>query len=311
MLLLTPRGPAGGAPIPAVRIASATATIGRASGADLMLPDPRNMVSSQHCRIERQAGGYLLTDTSTNGTLVNGHRLAAPHRLAEGDVLGIGPWQVAVSLASSGVGSTVPAPRQTEPVHDSWNRVQPTLQQPVAVPGAGGDAVAQLLQAAGMPRSAVAASDAAVLAAAGALLRQFGGGLMAMRAAREQARTELGVTPQAVSSNPLKRQAKPEMALAQLLAAPAAAEQAVAEVFAELDAHQRATLKAMQGALRATLDELAPAAIRAHRPQAGDAALWQLYEKAFAGRGGDASFIEVFARELAAAYTALAAPAGR
>ncbi len=302
MLTLIPRGP--GAP-PPVRIDARGATIGRGAGVDLTLPDPASMVSSKHCRIDFHAGRYVLTDTSTNGTSVNGRRLAAPHPLAEGDVIAIGPWQVAVSLAASAAA----APPAIDP---NWNRAPAppagaTMQQPAVGggPQPGGDAVSQLLAAAGIPRASIAASDAVVLAAAGALLRQFSGGLIAMLAARAKARGELGLKPPPASNNPLKKQAKPEVALAQLLGAPQPAERAVAEALAEIEAHQAATLKAMQGALRATLDEFAPDAIRKHHAKASDAVLWQAYDKAYAGQGGD-SFIEVFARELGASYEKLA-----
>lgn len=299
MLTLTPRGPGAAQP---VRIDGRNATIGRGAGVDLTLPDANSIVSSKHCRIDFQAGRYVLTDTSTNGTMVNGRKITATHPLAEGDVLAIGPWQVAVSLAAGTSGVATPA------IDPNWNRAAAppagaTIQQPAAP--VGGDAVSQLLQAAGIPRSAIAANDAIVLAAAGAMLRQFSGGLITMLAARTKARTELGVKAPAASNNPLKKQAKAEVALAQLLGVPPAAERAVAEAFAELDAHQRATLKAMQGALRATLDELAPDAIRKHHAKAADNILWQAYDKAFAGQDGD-SFIELFARELGTAYEKLA-----
>ncbi|PZN92646.1 MAG: hypothetical protein DCF31_15505 [Alphaproteobacteria bacterium] len=308
MLTLMPQG--AGAPPPA-RFDGRGGTIGRAAGVDLVLPDPASIVSSKHCRIDFQDGRYVLVDTSTNGTAVNGRRLTGPYPLAEGDVLAIGPWRVAVSLAGAG-----PPPPAIAP---DWHRAPPpplagaTVQPPagatVQQPG-GRDALAPLLDAAGIARGAIAADDAVVLAAAGALLRQYTGGVMAMTAARAKARGELGIKSPAPSNNPLKKQPKPELALAQLLGAPKPAEQAVAEVLAELEAHQDATLRAMQGALRATLDELAPAAIRKHHAKAGDAQLWQAYEKAFAGQDGD-SFIEVFARELAAAYEKLATPGKR
>ncbi len=299
MLTLTPQG--AGAPPPA-RFDGRGGTIGRAAGVDLVLPDPASIVSSKHCRIDFQGGRYVLVDTSTNGTAINGRRLTGPYPLAEGDVLTIGPWRVAVSLAGTGAPTPAIAP--------DWHRAAPapggaTMQQP-----GGRDGLAPLLDGAGIARSAIAADDAVVLAAAGALLRQYTGGLMAMVAARAKARGELGIKPPAPSNNPLKKQPKPELALAQLLGAPKPAEQAIAEALGELEAHQAATLQAMKGALRATLDELAPAAIRAHHARASDAQLWQAYEKAFAGQDGDA-FIDVFARELAAAYEKLATPGKR
>jgi predicted component of type VI protein secretion system len=48
-------------------------------------------VSRQHARITRTPAGYVLEDLgSTNGTFVNGERLAAPRVLNPGDLLGIG-----------------------------------------------------------------------------------------------------------------------------------------------------------------------------------------------------------------------------
>lgn len=321
MLTLIPRGPAEAGPVLPISVGAGGATLGRAAGVDLVLPDPRSIVSSRHCRIDVTGENYILTDTSTNGTAVNGRRMTAPHRLAEGDVLTIGPWEVGVTFASA----SAPPPR---PGADGWNR-QPgppaaapagaTMQAParpaqgIRPPQAplppGADAVTQLLHAAGIPRTAIQAGDAAVLAAAGALLRQFGSGLMAMLEARAKARAELGVKPGPASTNPLKRPGKAEPAVAQLLGAPQAAERAVAEAFAELNAHQHATLKAMQGALRSTLDDLAPEAIRKRANGGGDAALWKAYAAAFGGSGNDSHFVEVFAQELAKSYEKLAGDA--
>jgi len=48
-------------------------------------------VSRQHARITRTPAGYVLEDLgSTNGTFVNGDRLAAPRVLNAGDLLGLG-----------------------------------------------------------------------------------------------------------------------------------------------------------------------------------------------------------------------------
>jgi type VI secretion system FHA domain protein len=76
-------------------------SIGRAAHADWTLPDQRNFISSLHCDIDYVDGSYMLTDRSTNGTFINGgsQRLAAPHRLAHGDLIKIGVYEVRVSLA--------------------------------------------------------------------------------------------------------------------------------------------------------------------------------------------------------------------
>jgi len=48
-------------------------------------------VSRQHARITRTPAGYVLEDLgSTNGTFVNGERLAAPRVLNAGDLVGVG-----------------------------------------------------------------------------------------------------------------------------------------------------------------------------------------------------------------------------
>jgi predicted component of type VI protein secretion system len=75
-----------------------------------------------------------------------------------------------------------------------------------------------------------------------------------------------------------------------------------------------ATLRAMQGALKATLDRFSPTAIRKRAESKGllarilpigrEAALWQAYEKEFGGvaQGSDEAFMDVFAKEFRKAY---------
>ena len=86
--------------------------------------------------------------------------------------------------------------------------------------------------------------------------------------------------------------------LARLLALPPAqAVDCVTVATREIDAHQRATLGAMQGAFGHALDQFAPAAIK--QRASSDAAAWKAYEKAFAANDG---FVEVFAQELSRSY---------
>jgi len=60
-------------------------SIGRDLDCDVVLPD--NGVSRRHASIAPVPGGYLLTDESSNGTLVNGERMGATRLLDSGDVL--------------------------------------------------------------------------------------------------------------------------------------------------------------------------------------------------------------------------------
>lgn len=77
--------------------------IGRAAHADWTLPDPRNHISSIHCEIDYRDGAYVLTDRSTNGTYVNGsgQRLSGPHKLADGDLITIGHYEIRALLPDS------------------------------------------------------------------------------------------------------------------------------------------------------------------------------------------------------------------
>ena len=74
--------------------------IGRDPFRDWVLTDPTRVVSGKHCEIKWQDGNYWLSDTSTNGTFVNGseQRVQSPARLRHGDRLTIGPYIVAVAI---------------------------------------------------------------------------------------------------------------------------------------------------------------------------------------------------------------------
>jgi type VI secretion system FHA domain protein len=83
-------------------------TIGRSPGNDWILPDPERFVSGQHAAISCEAGGYFLTDLSTNGTIVNGQVLPKGARveLQSGDRLTLGNYEIGVVIeagAESGV----------------------------------------------------------------------------------------------------------------------------------------------------------------------------------------------------------------
>lgn len=63
--------------------------MGRDVTNDIVLGDAE--VSRQHARITRTPAGFVLEDLgSTNGTFVNGERLAAPRVLNPGDLIGLG-----------------------------------------------------------------------------------------------------------------------------------------------------------------------------------------------------------------------------
>jgi hypothetical protein len=64
-------------------------TIGRQAECDLLIADAT--VSRRHARLERAAGGWLLTDLgSTNGTRLNGWRVREPVPVRPGDRVAFG-----------------------------------------------------------------------------------------------------------------------------------------------------------------------------------------------------------------------------
>ena len=67
----------------------ATNAIGRDAGNDVSLPD--DAASSRHATLEQVEGEWWIEDLgSTNGTLVNGVRIAKRERVRFGDEIGIG-----------------------------------------------------------------------------------------------------------------------------------------------------------------------------------------------------------------------------
>lgn len=86
MKLIAQTGPSAGKEFP---LTKEVITIGRGSGNDIVLPDPR--VSRQHAEIRRQDDEFIITDLgSTNGTFVNGVRIEEPQPLRRGDRIEIG-----------------------------------------------------------------------------------------------------------------------------------------------------------------------------------------------------------------------------
>jgi type VI secretion system protein ImpI len=93
--------------------------IGRHTSNDWVLRDPERYVSGRHAEIEHRGGTWLLRDTSTNGTFVNGSDEALgperPHALTNGDRFRIGEYEIEVEITG---GNDFPA-RESAPVTDS------------------------------------------------------------------------------------------------------------------------------------------------------------------------------------------------
>lgn len=155
----------------------------------------------------------------------------------------------------------------------------------------------------------------------GRMLHRLIAGLMTLIEARARAKDQMGATAtqlQFDGNNPLKFARNVEQALEMTLNPPLRgymdADAAVEDAFRDLQAHQMATLKAMQGALQATLQRFSPQAIAARTEEKGglakfmpgqrEAELWKAYEKEFGGvaQGSAEAFLDVFSTEFRRAY---------
>ncbi len=75
----------------------ATAVVGRSRSCDIVVDDPN--VSRKHAEIERVPDGWAIRDLdSTNGVIVNGRRIVAPHALRPGDRMEIGTSEIVFAL---------------------------------------------------------------------------------------------------------------------------------------------------------------------------------------------------------------------
>lgn len=87
--------------------------IGRVKGNDVVLP--KTNVSKRHSRIVVKDGKIILIDLkSTNGTFINGRKIAAPHVMQEGDKIFIGDFTIEVREVAGGAPS-VPSPAAPVP----------------------------------------------------------------------------------------------------------------------------------------------------------------------------------------------------
>jgi type VI secretion system protein len=77
-------------------------TIGRATDNEWILPDPERYLSGKHARVDFRAGSYVLVDTSSNGTYVNGAQVPLgkyhDYALRDGDYIRLGEYELLVSI---------------------------------------------------------------------------------------------------------------------------------------------------------------------------------------------------------------------
>ena len=243
---------------------------------------------------------------------------------ASSDPLGLDKHQSATAAFGAAPRPAAPTPT-TAPAARAPTTPPPARPTPATVaPATTGDVgqlLAEFLAAAGIDPATIKGPPADVVKRGGGIIRRLVAGLVVLVEARARAKSQMGAESTRLEfdgNNPIKFARSPEQALAQLLNPKEKgfmeAERAIEDAFFDLQSHQMATLKAMQGALRATLDRFAPDSIRKRAeskgvmakvlPAARDAALWKSYEREFSGvaQGSDEAFMDVFAKEFRKAY---------
>jgi type VI secretion system protein len=80
-------------------------SIGRGADNEWILPDPERYLSGKHARVDFRAGTYVLVDTSSNGTYVNGAQVPLgkyhDYQLKDGDYVRLGEYELLISIDKS------------------------------------------------------------------------------------------------------------------------------------------------------------------------------------------------------------------
>ncbi len=86
--------------------------IGRGVECGWVLPDPAKVLSKRHCLIAPRHDGWLVTDTSVNGTFLNGAALEGdlPHPLRDNDRLTLGDYEIEAQIGHAEIQDPSDAP---------------------------------------------------------------------------------------------------------------------------------------------------------------------------------------------------------
>ena len=102
-------------------------TIGRVSGNDIVLA--KGNVSKRHTRLTKREGGMEIADLkSTNGTYVNGRKIAGPTAVAPSDRIYVGDFLIGID----GPGAAVAEPGGLHSPASTTSGVAPTARSAAA-----------------------------------------------------------------------------------------------------------------------------------------------------------------------------------
>ena len=116
-------------------------TIGRSASSTMVLRDEARTISARHAEITFDRGRFFITDTSTNGVLLNDSRVLGHGNHSElltGDIIGIGPHRLRALVRDNDDDGALAAPVirpavDTQPAVNFMTRIDP-LPSPAAQP---------------------------------------------------------------------------------------------------------------------------------------------------------------------------------
>lgn len=107
-------------------------TVGRVQGNDIVLP--KGNVSKRHAKIVFKENKFIVVDLkSTNGTYVNGHKIASPQVIKGSDKVFIGDFVIEIESGAE-VGAPAPPPVPQPPPNQPPMPRSPHPQPPPAMP---------------------------------------------------------------------------------------------------------------------------------------------------------------------------------
>jgi len=141
-------------------VAGPSLLIGREAGCDVVLTSKN--VSRRHAEIMASPKGYVLVDSSTNGTFVNGQRIQGQHLLARADVIQCGEYEFRfyADLAPQSAAPPAAEGQPQAPPPAAVPQPQPQASAPAKVPSPAAQSVPPV--AAGAPPPRAPAKSAAV-----------------------------------------------------------------------------------------------------------------------------------------------------
>ncbi|AHD03783.1 signal peptide protein (plasmid) [Leisingera methylohalidivorans DSM 14336] len=139
--------PGDAAPVP---MRGPSLTVGRGASCDLVLPDPDQQLSRNHCVIEDHNGNVVVVDLSSNGTFLNYSKIPlgrTPTPLNNGDVLCVGNYELVVEIRDdlADIGGMIAAPAAQGAASHGNAANAPDPLQLLEDAGPGGDFLDDLL----------------------------------------------------------------------------------------------------------------------------------------------------------------------